>query len=1022
MYTETHKLKQALIKDKPVDPHHTVRKLDSDKLDARIVANKEAIDQEVLDRTLGDALLDDRIDTVENNLIIETTERETADNEIRDDLSELDDRVLDNTQQISDEISDRIEAVDGLEDLIEDLEDDLATHTHPEAVPDGASGFLSGDDKAKLDTVQTGAEVNPTGAEIANAYESEDDRNAFTDAEKSKLAGIEGSKFLGTYISLMALESAHASPAEGSYAHVDAGVGDDVLVYIWDNSDEQYVAQTGTGTEETAASIKTKYESNADTNAYTNAEKAKVGNLPADTEEELDGKSDVGHVHAAAEAGGSSGFLTGTDKLKLDNVPADTTSELADKVDEDDFDVLVTRVEDTESDISDLEDDVSQNTYDIGELELVNDAMWFELTGKAPVSHTHGPEGLDEGAVTASKLLARYGGQIYPDPDLLDDEFYDLSGAPNSAITGTGVGYNGLRQLRITGGGTVYSRAFPLKPSTTYQLEGVCRGGGEESHYVGVQVGSVASNGTVTWGSMTVLLVGDVNEKRTAEFTTASTARRARLVFESTYMLDVYFSSFYIYEITGIRSLGKHQIRLADPTNLAGNGEFVNFDEWSGAHSYAGYRAEGYDPETDRGYVLGPAELHVVPATSSSIYSHRITPLVPGDEIILNFEACHTPETGTGDLMLRYAVNSYETLETGASNYLYAATLDLVVGSNLSSTWQQYSVSRVITGEGVFAGRAQIRVDGAVDSGAIKVRNFRVSRLKGNEDLKALSITPRVVSTVDDVGNLCTNGLALHGLDTWLQVRSTSAQWSMSVNDSETEDGLPSFQFHRHSGGSSAFATPAIKVRPFETFQFSFNVRCASSTAGGFYVHIWERSNPPPVDGLYIGYNDRDSFTNLEQPSLTAEWLRRTYTYTVPDGVNWIQFSPTFLTTAADDVFLNNISIRRAGANYTTHNLPIDYDRDLGSGWISYPAPEITTGGRPVLCVAHIYTFQDPADCTFRLRRSTNGGSPVTLTESTNALTYIDTPPAGVQEYEIEINNQGSTSTLVSASLSVVEL
>lgn len=38
------------------------------------------------------------------------------------------------------------------------------------------------------------------------------------------------------------------------------------------------------GSNETAESIKTKYESNADTNAYTDMEKAKVGSLPANVE------------------------------------------------------------------------------------------------------------------------------------------------------------------------------------------------------------------------------------------------------------------------------------------------------------------------------------------------------------------------------------------------------------------------------------------------------------------------------------------------------------------------------------------------------------------------------------------------------------------------------------------------------------------------------------------------------------------------------------------------------------------
>jgi hypothetical protein len=113
------------------------------------------------------------------------------------------------------------------------------------------------------------------GAAIKSAYEAEANTNAYTDAEKTKLAGIEGSLFLGTFVSEAALTTAHAAPVVGSYAFVDTGVSTDVQMYIWDDTDAAYVVSTGGGTE-TASSIKTKYESNADTNAFTDAEKAKL--------------------------------------------------------------------------------------------------------------------------------------------------------------------------------------------------------------------------------------------------------------------------------------------------------------------------------------------------------------------------------------------------------------------------------------------------------------------------------------------------------------------------------------------------------------------------------------------------------------------------------------------------------------------------------------------------------------------------------------------------------------------------
>lgn len=42
----------------------------------------------------------------------------------------------------------------------------------------------------KLAAIETSATADQTGAEIKTAYEAEAETNAFTDAEKSKLAGL----------------------------------------------------------------------------------------------------------------------------------------------------------------------------------------------------------------------------------------------------------------------------------------------------------------------------------------------------------------------------------------------------------------------------------------------------------------------------------------------------------------------------------------------------------------------------------------------------------------------------------------------------------------------------------------------------------------------------------------------------------------------------------------------------------------------------------------------------------------
>jgi len=101
----------------------------------------------------------------------------------------------------------------------------------------------------------------------------------YTTAEKQKLAGLEGSHFRGTFLSLSALQAGATDPVPGDYADVDAGEGESVARYIWDDSDSEWVAQGGSADPLTAAQVKTLYESNPDTNAFTDAEKQKLSDL-----------------------------------------------------------------------------------------------------------------------------------------------------------------------------------------------------------------------------------------------------------------------------------------------------------------------------------------------------------------------------------------------------------------------------------------------------------------------------------------------------------------------------------------------------------------------------------------------------------------------------------------------------------------------------------------------------------------------------------------------------------------------
>ena len=100
--------------------------------------------------------------------------------------------------------------------------------------------------------------------------------NNYTTAEKNKLAGLESSRFKGKFLDLDALNQAYQTAEDGDYADVDAGEGDDVKRYVWDSSDSVWIQMRGVSTELTDAEVKQKYENNPDTNAFTDAYKAKL--------------------------------------------------------------------------------------------------------------------------------------------------------------------------------------------------------------------------------------------------------------------------------------------------------------------------------------------------------------------------------------------------------------------------------------------------------------------------------------------------------------------------------------------------------------------------------------------------------------------------------------------------------------------------------------------------------------------------------------------------------------------------
>lgn len=160
-----------------------------------------------------------------------------------------------------------------------DAEKAKLTGIEAQATKNGSDAELR--DRATHTGVQTAATIVDLPDVIAGKVDAVpgkvlSDTN-FTAAEKAKLAGLEDAHFKGVHVGLSGLEDTHPTGQAGDYAVVDDGV--DLTWYQW--SATEWVARTGESAEITPAQVKAYYESNPDTNAYADAHRAFVTDMLA---------------------------------------------------------------------------------------------------------------------------------------------------------------------------------------------------------------------------------------------------------------------------------------------------------------------------------------------------------------------------------------------------------------------------------------------------------------------------------------------------------------------------------------------------------------------------------------------------------------------------------------------------------------------------------------------------------------------------------------------------------------------
>jgi|5_EtaG_2_1085323.scaffolds.fasta_scaffold00897_6 hypothetical protein len=145
--------------------------------------------------------------------------------------------------------------------------------------------------KSKLDGIETSATADQTDAQIRAAVEAATDSNVFTDADHSKLNAIEASADVtdtanvvaaltaGTNVSIAANGTISSTDTNTTYSVGDGGLTQNNFTNTLKSKLDAIEANATA--DQTASEIKTAYESNSDTNAFTDADHTKLDGIAA---------------------------------------------------------------------------------------------------------------------------------------------------------------------------------------------------------------------------------------------------------------------------------------------------------------------------------------------------------------------------------------------------------------------------------------------------------------------------------------------------------------------------------------------------------------------------------------------------------------------------------------------------------------------------------------------------------------------------------------------------------------------